>query len=492
MMKLYPKLLALAAVLSLVCSCSKPVEQEATLSVEVTSLSFDPAGGSKTISINATGAWHATASEDWITISPDAGEGFPSPQTITVTVAENKVASTRTGRARFTLNKGYITQDVAIAQTAETAISISDFVAKKTGNTWYLVQGTITSIEGYEKGEFYVSDGKEEILVYGMTEKQATENDKSFAGLGLKESDILTFMAVRSEYRGKAQAGTTSSPAYYISHKSGPALPAVYKDYKADAAAAGWMELPATSSSDDWTFLHHGMKIGSKPFRNYSVEWNAKDLVPMWVAYPLTRESIGYGTRTDAWELDPLLKESEQPDLRTRSYAPTSSYDRGHQLPSASRLSFDANKKTFYGTNMAPQRNDFNAGIWEKLESEVRSWAKSSSTDTLYVVTGCTLEGSTVVVSDNKDKIVTVPTGFYKALLRLSGDQYEAVAIFLEHTSYPDFSAKDYKKTDLFQYAMSIDALEEKIGIDLFVNLPADLSDFVESHTPSKSDWWWN
>ncbi len=206
----------------------------------------------------------------------------------------------------------------------------------------------------------------------------------------------------------------------------------------------------------------------------------------MWVAYPLTRESIGYGKRTDAWGLDPLLEAEEQPYLANRSYYPTNSYTRGHQVPSADRLGYEANKKTFYGTNMAPQNSDFNEYIWGKLEEKVRSWAKASDTDTLYVVSGCILDGSTLTVGDNKDKKVTVPTYFYKVLLRLSNGHYDGLAVLLEHKN-----CEKQDKYDYFPYALSIDALEELTGMDFFVNLPADDADYVESHVPARSDWWW-
>ena len=42
---------------------------------------------------------------------------------------------------------------------------------------------------------------------------------------------------------------------------------------------------------------------------------------------------------------------------------------------------------------------------------------------------------------------------------------------------------------------MSIDALEEKLGIDLFVNLPAVIGKSaaaaVEAEDPKTQQWWW-
>ena len=40
--------------------------------------------------------------------------------------------------------------------------------------------------------------------------------------------------------------------------------------------------------------------------------------------------------------------------------------------------------------------------------------------------------------------------------------------------------------------AMSIDKLEEKVGVDFFVNLPADVQKNVEAQDPAEVAWWWN
>jgi DNA/RNA endonuclease G (NUC1) len=257
-----------------------------------------------------------------------------------------------------------------------------------------------------------------------------------------------------------------------------------------------WLELPATSASDGYDFFTHSMSIGSVKTRNYSFYWDYTNLVARWVAYPLCGWNIGSSTgRTDAWGLDPLLSRDKQPVL-FKAYA--SGNDgwraRGHQIPSADRLtSVASNNMTFYFTNMTPQIQDnFNGGIWANLESKVRSWAQSS--DTLYVVTGCVPEGSTKYCYDNDGKKVTIPVGYYKAVLRYSKSTtlgysgFMACAVYLSHKEYADGSITS-------SYSMSIDDLEKKLGIDLFVNLPTaigkETADKVEAQEPSTVSWWW-
>jgi endonuclease G len=238
------------------------------------------------------------------------------------------------------------------------------------------------------------------------------------------------------------------------------------------------------------------MQIGTVTTRNYSFYWDYSNLVAQWVAYPLCNWNIGSSTgRTDNWGLDPLLPSDKQPVLfKGFSSGNNGWYARGHQCPSADRLtSREANAMTFYFTNMTPQIQDnFNGGIWAGLESQVRTWAKNS--DTLYVVTGCVTEGSTYYALDNNGKKVTVPTGYYKAVLRYSKSTtlgfsgYMACAVYLDHKEYSAGTVSS-------SYSMSIDDLEKKLGLDLFVNLPDAIgqanADKVEAQEPSTVSWWW-
>ena len=232
------------------------------------------------------------------------------------------------------------------------------------------------------------------------------------------------------------------------------------------------------------------MYIGSVKIRNYSFAWDYDALVAPWVAYHLNSWSIGSGKRTNAWGLDPLLPKTCQPVLYNGFGG---GYDRGHQLPSADRLNYAANVTTFYGTNMTPQRSELNQHSWANLESKVRSWANRA--DTCYVVTGCITKGSTKTARDNEGKSVTVPTHYYKAILRYSRNStighsgYSACAILLEHKGYGD-------NNNFKPYAMSISDLEKVTGITYFANLPAkigeDAAAQVKSEDPKTINWWWN
>lgn len=251
-------------------------------------------------------------------------------------------------------------------------------------------------------------------------------------------------------------------------------------------ATAGWLELPATSEDDNFDFFTHDMTWNNKTVRNYSFYWNYSALVANWVAYPMLPGHVGSSGRTEDWNLDPLLTRDQQP-VMFRGLG--GGYDRGHQLPSNDRtFSAEANRTTFYFTNMTPQLGSyFNQGIWVGVETLIRTWANKS--DTLYVVTGCVTDGSTTTHYDNDSKLITVPVAYYKAALSLTSGSYRACAIYLEHKNYPASG------NTLKDYALSVDDLEDILGYDLFVNLPKVVGDTqaasIESEDPTSVSWWW-
>ncbi len=262
----------------------------------------------------------------------------------------------------------------------------------------------------------------------------------------------------------------------------------------AGSKIARWLELPQTSSSDIYDFYTRNCTINGKTLRNYSFYYSDTDRLSRWVAYPLCSSYMGSSGRTDAWGYDPLLPAGKQQNI-TSGYKDGNNgwYARGHQLPSADRTaSKELNATTFYSTNMTPQNNDFNAGIWETLESKIRTWANAS--DTLYVVTGCVTAGSKYYVYDRSGASIPVPTAYFKAILRYSKSStlgnggYNAAAFWFDHKAYGE-------PYNLKAQSLSISELESKLGYSLFVNLPdrvsATTAQQIKSEQPKNVNWWW-
>ncbi len=185
----------------------------------------------------------------------------------------------------------------------------------------------------------------------------------------------------------------------------------------------------------------------------------------------------GYGGTGDPFQPDPVLPA----ELRVSSSDYDNwSYQRGHILGSADRLnSKEANGQTFYMSNIMPQLKDFNEhGIWWNLESFLRStYDQSSFRDTLYVVKGGTVNPGNYTKVGSNNQLVC-PRYFYMAILAFAkkfaktNGGYYAIAFWMEHKGNTDEVSS--------KYAITIDELEKRTGLDFFCNLPDDIENAVE------------
>ena len=208
---------------------------------------------------------------------------------------------------------------------------------------------------------------------------------------------------------------------------------------------------------------------------NYSVEWDTSKKSQRWSCFQwYNSNSVGGGARTDVFLDDPDLPQNLGWSIKNSPYS-GSGYDRGHIVASADRLcSLKMNEQTFYLTNMQPQKNKFNAGVWAKMENHVRTWNKSSFRDTLYVCKGGTIDHADQIL-ETTWKGLLVPRYFFMAVLCRDSKGYKAMAFWVEHLN------EDRSADNLKDYVITIDELEELTGIDFFCNLPDDIENKVEA-----------
>lgn len=188
-----------------------------------------------------------------------------------------------------------------------------------------------------------------------------------------------------------------------------------------------------------------------------------------WVAYELKKNDIVYSNHKRPYFIDDPKVESGSANWK--NYI-RSGYDRGHLCPAGDRrFSKEAFDETFFTSNISPQRNDFNAGLWNRLEQKTRYWAKKY--DGLYVVTGGVLEPNLDAIGKEH---VSVPKYFYKVLIDRVNDEYKAIGFLVPH-----------KESDkpLYSFVVPIDTIEKMTGIDFFSRLP----DTIESKIEKSADY---
>lgn len=233
---------------------------------------------------------------------------------------------------------------------------------------------------------------------------------------------------------------------------------------------------------------------------NYSIEWDHQLRAQRWTCYVFNpQNAVSKWSRNqwkntewggDPFQLDPKVPSSEQPPVTgefSSSYYPGTGtrYDRGHICASQDRMcSMEVNEQTFYMTNMMPQVNDFNSGIWAKMEGQLRAWNISSFRDVLYICKGGTIDKESQILSRTRSGFI-VPRYFFMAVLCKEANTYKALGFWVEHLD------ADHSDDSLREYVVNIDRLEQLTGLDFFCNLPDEIEDEVESASRNQiiSEW---
>ena len=213
------------------------------------------------------------------------------------------------------------------------------------------------------------------------------------------------------------------------------------------------LEIPKTKDSEK-IISHTG----------YSLLYNEKYKQANWVAYELTKQETNkIFERSNNFISDPNVKSVNAFDKDYKG----SGYDKGHLAPAAD-MGWSATTMTesFYYSNMSPQQQGFNRGIWKKLEELVRTWAIENQA--VYVVTGPVLSKGLSTIGYNK---IAVPNYYYKLILDYQKPNIKGIGFILPNES---------SKSLLQNYAVSIDSVEKVTGIDFFYLLKDQEENLIE------------
>jgi endonuclease G len=274
----------------------------------------------------------------------------------------------------------------------------------------------------------------------------------------------------------------------------------------------------------------------------YALEYDTAQRHAVWVAFVFNNILKQKNTvRSNAWSFDPKIpREFQSLNSSSQTFSafqpPTLplpvqrlwSYDRGHIMASEDRVfSDEANRTTFYFSNMSPQVAWFNQQLWQNLESQVRKWAGHESeggdiynlrVDTMYVVKGAAINppgtrytvngveqmfgGVEVIDRLAQRNHVVVPKWWFMALVQRirsssgnpANDTFHGIAFWMENKgSAASGFPEGYTSTSVTrQYALTIRELEQRVGINFFHNLDTlrmGLQETVEN-TPINWDRW--
>ena len=198
----------------------------------------------------------------------------------------------------------------------------------------------------------------------------------------------------------------------------------------------------------------------------YSLSYNEDYENAEWVAYSLSPKQLSQQQIERPYFIrDPKVKTRS---AHYKNYYPYG-YEKGHLVPAADmRFDIDAFDDTFYTSNVSPMDHDFNSGIWNNLEKQVRYWVKRYGP--LYIVAGGILQPGLERIGREH---VAVPDEFYKIVLDYNDPKHpRMIAFIIPHKNLDN---------DLRDFVVPVDSIEKRTGIDFFSALPDKVENKLEA-----------
>lgn len=231
------------------------------------------------------------------------------------------------------------------------------------------------------------------------------------------------------------------------------------------------LELPLCAALKNGTAQDHQIRR----FKNFTICYRESYEQAEWAAYCLEKAELEKNTkRGDNFRPDPEITTGSASLADYKK----SGYDRGHLAPAADfAFSEEAMSESFFLSNMSPQAPGLNREIWQYLEGQVRLWAEEYGK--AYIITGPVLEKPADQYEYIGENQVSVPEFFYKIILAPHENTVKALAFIIPNQKC---------EGTFWDYAVSVDEVENRTGLDFFFLLDDLLEDQLESNI-SKENW---
>ncbi len=200
----------------------------------------------------------------------------------------------------------------------------------------------------------------------------------------------------------------------------------------------------------------------------YTAGYNVQTKFSDWVAYVVAKETLG-DNKDRRFAADPDIASDDglEPTDFEGAFGNNLKYEIGHQAPLNSLGDGKNWKELNYLSNVTPQKESVNSGVWRALESWEEKLIRVKGFTEVYVITGpLYLQAMKQMPHADEDHIV--PSGYWKVLAveEVEGFVFGAFIIPQSHKA-------GTKKICDYGRVSSIDEIELASGLDIFSGLPS-------------------
>lgn len=213
----------------------------------------------------------------------------------------------------------------------------------------------------------------------------------------------------------------------------------------------------------------------------YTVSYNYRTKQPNWVAWALTEEFAL--SEANQRKGSPFHEDEEVPAPRaTLLDYKRSGWSRGHLCPAGDcRWDAQALYQTFRLTNICPQSQKLNGGVWNSIEQICRN--NTAGGATVYVVTGPMFfnKSDKGTIGPNE---IPIPDAFFKVALCVKDGKHDGIGFICRNeadTNEAEPKKKNRSGKKAETYTHTIDEVERITGYDFFPTIDDEIENIVES-----------
>ncbi len=228
----------------------------------------------------------------------------------------------------------------------------------------------------------------------------------------------------------------------------------------------------------------------------YALSYNSKRGTPNWVSYRLRKSDMGRAERSVLFFPDDDLPKQFYHVKPFDYHFNRTGMTRGHMCPSSHRNNTENNAKaTFIMTNMVPQTEELNGGTWNNLEMWCRDYCFKNNKE-LHIICGPhgiggKSERGTFKHTDYEMRVV-VPKSCWKVIAILDppgadgpvpkfNKNTRVIGVLMPNTTEP------VKEVPWSNYVVSVENIEQLVGLRFFGNVPAEIIDPLKKKVDSAS-----
>jgi endonuclease G len=226
--------------------------------------------------------------------------------------------------------------------------------------------------------------------------------------------------------------------------------------------------------------------------RGYVLEHSSTDRIPVWVCERVAADHVDRFRRpTNEFLPDDQL--SAESRARNEDYAGTC-YQRGHMAAAGNQKDDGWKRETFFLSNCAPQRANFNLGVWHRLEDGLRDWVRSRGGH-VHVISGGFFDpagapgdgaaaAAAAVEYEVLHERVSVPTHFFKVVIWSDDDDVDG---------RPRVDAFVFKhepsRRRLGQHRVDLEEVERRTGLSFLPRHTAGEKGRMQAGEPKLVQW---